>query len=62
MVEPVIDGIVTAMQENLADDHLWKFEIVLVMQLHGLKIEEECTELIVSEQHRVKILGIYTLN
>ena len=59
MVERVIDGIVAAMQDDLTDDQLRKLENVLVMQLHGLKIEKECTQLIVSEQHWSKVLRLY---
>jgi len=40
MIEKVINGIVATMQEDLTDEQLQKLENVLVMQLHGLKIEE----------------------
>lgn len=59
MVERVIDGIVAAMQEDLTDEQLNKLEQVLIIQLHGFKIEEECTQLVVSEQHWAKILRMY---
>ena len=59
MVERVIDGIVAAMQEDLTDEQLNKLEQVLIIQLHGFKIEEECTQLVVSEQHWAKVLRMY---
>lgn len=59
MVEQVIDGIVAAMQEDLTDEQLRKLETVLVMQLHGMKIKEECTEIVVSERHWEKVLRLY---
>ena len=59
MIEKVISGIVAAVQDDLTDEQLQKLENVLVVQLHGLKIEEECTELVVSERHWEKILRLY---
>ena len=59
MVGRIIDGIVAAMQEDLTDEQLNKLEQVLIIQLHGFKIEEECTQLIVSEQHWEKVLRLY---
>lgn len=59
MVEKVINGILEGMTETLTDDQLQKLENVLVVQLHGLKIEEECTELVVSERHWEKVLRLY---
>lgn len=51
MIEKVINGVLATMAECLTDDQLRKLENTLVMQLHGLKVEEECTELVVSERH-----------
>lgn len=59
MMEQIIDGIVAAMQEDLTDEQLRKLESVLIMQLHGLKIEEECTQLVISERHWMKVLRLY---
>lgn len=59
MVEKVINGVLAAMQEYLSDDQLQKLENVLVIQLHGLVIQEECTQLVVSERHWEKILRLY---
>lgn len=59
MVEQVIDGIMAEMQDDLTDEQLRKLETVLVMQLHGLKIEKECTDLVVSERHWEKVLRLY---
>lgn len=59
MIEKVINGVVAAMQEDLTDEQLRKLENVLLVQLHGLKIEEECMQLVVSERHWEKILRLY---
>lgn len=59
MIEKVINGVLAAMAECLTDDQLRKLENTLVMQLHGLKVEEECTELVVSERHWEKVLRLY---
>lgn len=59
MIEKVIKGIMAAVQEDLTPGQLQKLENVLVIQLHGLVIQEECTELVVSERHWEKILRIY---
>ena len=59
MIEKVINGIVAAMQEDLTYEQLQKLENVLVMQLHGLKVEEECTQLVTSERHWEKVLRLY---
>ena len=59
MMEQIIDGIVAAMQEDLTDEQLRKLESVLIMQLHGLKIEEEGTPLLISESHWMKVLRLY---
>lgn len=59
MIEKVINGIVAAMQDDLTDEQLQKLENVLVMQMHGLRIEEESTELVVSERHWEKVLRLY---
>lgn len=59
MVEKVINGIIAAMQDDLTDEQLRKLENVLVMQMHGLRIEEESTELVVSERHWEKVLRLY---
>lgn len=59
MIEKVINGILEGMAGMLTDDQLQKLENVLVVQLHGLKIEEECTELVVSERHWEKVLRLY---
>ncbi len=59
MIEKVINGILEGMEGMLTDDQLQKLENVLVVQLHGLKIEEECTELVVSERHWEKVLRLY---
>lgn len=59
MTEKVINGILAAMEADLTDEQMQKLENVLVVQLHGLRIEEECTELVVSERHWEKTLRLY---
>lgn len=59
MIEKLISGIIASMQDNLTDEQLQQLENVLVVQLHGLKIEEESTELVVSERHWEKVLRLY---
>ena len=59
MIEKVINGVLATMAECLTDDQLRKLENTLVMQLHGLKVEEECTDLVVSERHWEKVLRLY---
>ena len=59
MIEKVINGILAGMAPDLTDEQLQKLENVLVMQLHGLKVEEECTELAVSDDGWERILRLY---
>ena len=59
MIEKVINGILAGMAPDLTDEQLQKLENVLVMQLHGLKVEEECTELAVSDDGWERILRMY---
>lgn len=59
MIEKVINGILAGMAPELTDEQLQKLENVLVMQLHGLKVEEECTELAVSDDGWERILRLY---
>lgn len=59
MIEKVINGILEGMAPELTDEQLQKLENVLVMQLHGLKVEEECTELAISDDGWDRILRLY---
>lgn len=59
MTEGLINGILAEMSSELTDEQLHKLESILVMKLHGLKIEEECTEITVSEASWQRILRLY---
>ena len=45
MTENFIKNVVAAMQDSLTDEQLQKLENVLAINLHGLEVKEECTQL-----------------
>ena len=47
------------MQDRLNDEQLLMLENVLAINLHGLEVKEECTQLVTSERHWEKILRMY---
>ena len=51
MTENFIKNVVAAMQDSLTDEQLQKLENVLAINLHGLEVKEECTQLVTSERH-----------
>lgn len=51
MTENFIKNVVVAMQDSLTDEQLQKLENVLAINLHGLEVKEECTQLVTSERH-----------
>lgn len=59
MLEKVIDEVLAAMQEELSLEQMQKLENVLIIKTHGLVLQEEHTELIVSERHWEKALRLY---
>ena len=59
MVEKLIDNVLAAMQEFLSEEQLQKLENVMTIQMHGLEVKEECTQLVTSERHWEKILRMY---
>lgn len=59
MVEKLIKNVIVAMQDSLNDEQLQKLENVLAINLHGLEVREECTQLVTSERHWEKILKMY---
>ena len=59
MTENFIKNVVAAMQDSLTDEQLQKLENVLAINLHGLEVKEECTQLVTSERHRERILKMY---
>ena len=59
MVEKLIKNVIVAMQDCLNDEQLQKLENVLAINLHGLEVREECTQLVTSERHWEKILKMY---
>ena len=46
MTENFIKNVVAAMQDSLTDEQLQKLENVLAINLHGLEVKEECTQLV----------------
>lgn len=58
-MDKLIEEILAAMQEELAPEQLQKLENVLVIKTHGLALQEEHTELVVSERHWEKVLRLY---
>lgn len=59
MTEKVISNVLMEMQECLSEEQLQKLENVLSIQLHGMVVKEECTQLVTSERHWEKILRMY---
>lgn len=59
MVEKLIKNVISAMQDRLNDEQLLMLENVLAINLHGLEVKEECTQLVTSERHWEKILRMY---
>ena len=59
MTENFIKNVVAAMQDSLTDEQLQKLENVLAINLHGLEVKEECTQLVTSERHWERILKMY---
>ena len=49
----------SSMQDCLDDEQLQKLENTLYIQFHGLKLQEECTQLVTSESHWEKILRLF---
>lgn len=47
------------MQDSLTDEQLQKLENVLAINLHGMEVREECTQLVTSERHWERILKLY---
>lgn len=52
----LIDSILDAMAADLQPEALRKLENVMVIQLQGVRLEAECTELVVSERHWERVL------
>ena len=59
MKENLIKIVIVAMQDSLRYEQLNKLENVLAINLHGLEVREECTQLVTSERHWEKILKMY---
>lgn len=59
-IESIIRNVTSAMKEVLNEEQLQKLQNVLCIQFHGLKLEEENTQLITSESGWQKILKLYT--
>ena len=57
MVEKLIQSVIMAMQDSLDDEQLRMLENVLALNLHGMEIKEECTQLVTSERHWEKDLA-----
>lgn len=58
-MEKLIAEILAAMQDALTSGQLQKLENVLVIKTHGVVLQKERTELIVSERHWEKALRLY---
>lgn len=58
-IENIIRNVTNSMAEVLDDEQLQKLQNVLYIQFHGLKLEEENTQLITSESGWQKILNRY---
>lgn len=58
-IENIIRNVTNSMAEVLDDEQLQKLQNVLYIQFHGLKLEEENTQLITSESGWQKILKLY---
>lgn len=58
-MDKLIEEILAAMQEHLSSDQLQKLENVLVIKTHGLILQEEHTDLIISERHWEKALRLF---
>ena len=58
-MEKLIEEILAAMQADLSQEQLQKLENVLVIKTHDLMLQEELTDLIISERHWEKALRLY---
>ena len=58
-MEKLIEEILAAMQADLSQEQLQKLENVLIIKTHGLVLQEEHTDLVVSERHWEKALRLY---
>ena len=58
-IDNIIKNVVSSMQDCLDDEQLQKLENTLYIQFHGLKLQEECTQLVTSESHWEKILRLF---
>ena len=58
-MEKLIAEILSAMQSDLTPEQLRRLENVLAIKTHGLTLQEERTELVVSERHWEKALRMY---
>ena len=58
-MEKLIAEILAAMQADLTPEQLRRLENVLVIKTRGLVLQEERTELVVSERHWEKALRLY---
>lgn len=44
-IDNIIRNVLSSMQDCLDDEQLQKLENTLYIQFHGLKLQEECTQL-----------------
>ncbi|QNM10241.1 tyrosine-type recombinase/integrase [Wansuia hejianensis] len=58
-MEKLIEEILEAMQDNLSQEQLQRLENVLIIKTHGLVLQKERTDLIVSERRWEKALRLY---
>ena len=58
-MEKLIEEILAAMQSDLSPEQLQKLENVLIIKTHGLMLQEEHTDLIISERRWEKALRLY---
>ena len=58
MTEKLIQNVIVAMQDSLTDEQLQKLENVLAINLLGMEVREECTQLVTSERHWERILKL----
>lgn len=58
-IDNIIKNVMSSMQDCLDDEQLQKLENTLYIQFHGLKLQEECTQLVTSESHWEKILRLF---
>ena len=58
-MDKLIAAVLAAMQADLTPEQLQRLENVLIIKTHGLILQEEHTELVVSERHWEKALRLY---